>query len=448
MLILGTTAAAVAFSGSSATAAPKSLAWISVDAKTGEVLAEHDAYDLRHPASLTKMMTVYMALDAIEQGRWTMDMPLKVSSNAAGKPASKLYVKAGSTISVRDAIHALAIKSANDVATVVAENHSGSERAFAEAMTRAAHQLGMQDTTFTNASGLHNEAQVTTAYDMYRLGLALQDRFPKGYEIFGKTGFDYHGRWIGGHNPLLGQHGVDGIKTGYTSASGFNLVTNLEKSNRHLIAVVVGASTSGQRNAKMRHLMSTTFAQTTTGARTLARLDRKIWVEPVRITWSSNMRPKPRPRDPIGGDIDPPAKPRLLARLPDNFFARDPSALQRMLTDLARLEGQEDPENGQAVASVSTDTASLTSADPENSPTISSKGTTKAQDWDLFEGGVNESVRASTTSNLTVHDGRNSLDDCLKGQDCYIADAEIDDRGHVTVGNPSIYGAMADRAAR
>lgn len=437
ILISGVTAAVVALSATSSAAAPKSLAWISVDAKTGAILAQHDARQPRHPASLTKMMTIYMALDAIERGRWTMDTPLKVSANAAAKPASKLYVKAGSTISVRDAIHAMAIKSANDVATVVAENFSGSEEAFGETMTQAAHQLGMRDTTFVNASGLHDERQVTTAYDMYRLGLALQDRFPEEYKIFGKSGFNYRGHWIGGHNPFLGMwQGVDGIKTGYTNASGFNLVTNLEKSGRHIIAVVVGASTSSQRNDKMASLMTRTFPQATSGVRTMAELDRKVWVEPIRVGWTTDMRPQARQLEPRGNDITPPEKPMLFAQLPENFFAKDPAVLQRMINDIASLQGNEVPATDDIPQRPSSAT-SLASARLQKTPTLSTKG--HSENWDLFSSGVNE---APAGRSLTVHAGRNRVADCLQQQDCYMAGAEIDGSGNLRVNSPSIYSAM------
>ncbi|MHA6346399.1 D-alanyl-D-alanine carboxypeptidase family protein [Roseivivax sp. CAU 1761] len=433
------TATVMAFSGSAALAVPKSLSWISVDAKTGRVLAQHDAYKLRHPASLTKMMTIYMALDAIEDGRWTMQTRLKVSENAGRKPASKLYVKAGTTITVSDAIHALAIKSANDVATVVAENYSGTEAEFAEAMTKAARQLGMKNTTFKNASGLHDEGQVTTAYDMYRLGLALQDRFPREYGIFAKTGFRYHGKWIGGHNPFLGKwRGVDGIKTGYTRASGFNLVTNLKKSNRHLIAVVIGADTSAQRNDKMAQLMSSTFARTSTGARTLARIDRDVWVEPVRITWTANMRPEVKARDPEGADIEPPEKPRLLAQMTEqDFYAKDTATLQRMLNDIARMEKEQpDVQVASADSEIEADEPALATVGPVG--TISTRGSA-GPNWDLFSRGMNDEVRAA---NLGVHEERNPVEDCLKGQECYMVGAEIDEKGHVRISSPSIYSAM------
>ncbi len=198
-----------------------------VDAKTGRTLHAVNEDALRHPASITKVMTLYMLFEQMERGRFRMNSELRVSSYAASRPPSKIGVRAGETIEVEDAIKALITKSANDVAVVVAENIAGDEETFAEQMTRRARQLGMSRTTFRNASGLPDAEQVTTARDLTILARAIQERFPRHYALFQTRSFEYAGRAHRNHNKLLGRvEGVDGIKTGYTRASGFNLMTS------------------------------------------------------------------------------------------------------------------------------------------------------------------------------------------------------------------------------
>ena len=227
-----------------------------VDAKTGRTLYDYKADVRRYPASLTKIMTLYLLFEEIEAGRMSMQTPLKVSRYAASRPPSKLGLKPGSSIRAKDAILALVTKSANDVAVVVAENVSGSVPKFAKRMTRTARALGMKRTTFRNPSGLPNKAQVTTARDMATLGRAIKQRFPKYFKLFSTRSFSYKGRRYGNHNRLLGRvRGVDGIKTGYTRASGFNLVTNVETGGRHIVAVVMGGRTGASRNKQMTKLI-------------------------------------------------------------------------------------------------------------------------------------------------------------------------------------------------
>ncbi len=245
------------------------FAAIVIDAKTGKVLDEENADALRHPASLTKIMTLYLLFERIEQGKFSLKTRLNVSEYASERPPSKLGLQEGTTIAVEDAIKALVTRSANDVATVIAENIAEDEDAFAVLMTRKARALGMSNTTFKNASGLPDREQVTTARDMATLGRAIQDRFPTLYPYFSTQTFYFRGRPIANHNRLLGRvPGVDGIKTGYTNASGFNLVTSVRHKNRHIVAVVLGGRTGALRDQYMRELIADNLDDAHPGPRT------------------------------------------------------------------------------------------------------------------------------------------------------------------------------------
>lgn len=234
----------------------RAYAAIVVDAETGRVLHEDNAEALRHPASLTKMMTLYLLFEQLQAGRLFITSELDVSANAAAKPATKLGLKAGSTITVDMAIRALCVGSANDVATVVAESLAGSEPEFALAMTRKARQLGMGRTQFANASGLPDPRNVTTARDMAILARALSDRFPQYFRYFATREYSWNGRTVKSTNKLLPRvAGVDGIKTGYVRASGFNLVTSVRRDGRHLVAVVIGGRTGAARDRRMEELI-------------------------------------------------------------------------------------------------------------------------------------------------------------------------------------------------
>ena len=238
---------------------------IVVDAKTGAVLHQANPDSLRHPASLTKIMTLYLLFEQLEAGTIKLDSPMEVSEAASIQAPTKLGLKPGQTIEVEDAIKALVTKSANDAAVVVAEALGGSEGDFARLMTRKAHALGMRHTAYHNASGLPNDEQVTTARDQALLGIAIQERFPRYYRYFSTKSFVYHGNGLRNHNRLLGHvDGVDGIKTGYTRASGFNLVTSVHRGGRHIVAVVLGGRSGGQRDARMRDLIETQIAKAST----------------------------------------------------------------------------------------------------------------------------------------------------------------------------------------
>jgi D-alanyl-D-alanine carboxypeptidase len=250
---------------SSATPPPyEAIAWggdaryasLVIDAESGETLHAINADAQRYPASLTKMMTLYILFEELERGRFSLTSPLIVSTNAARQPPSKLGVRAGSTISVEDAILGLAVKSGNDVAVAVAENVSGSEAAFVGRMNSTASALGMRRTTFRNPNGLPDPAQTTTARDMAVLARALQTHFASRYPVFSTQAFAYAGKRYESTNELLGEvPGVDGIKTGYTRASGFCLAASVRRDGRRLIVIVMGAPSNAARNAHVTALI-------------------------------------------------------------------------------------------------------------------------------------------------------------------------------------------------
>lgn len=230
---------------------------IVMDAKTGKTLYSYKADTLRYPASLTKMMTMYMIFEALHNGKVTKNTRIRISKNAANEVPSKIGIKAGHSISVHNAILALATKSANDVATAVAEHLGGSEANFALMMTNRARSLGMKRTTFKNAHGLTAKGQLTTARDMAMLGIALREHYPQYYSYFSTRSFTYGKQRFGNHNRLLGRvRGVDGIKTGYTRASGFNLVSSVEDNRRSIVGVVIGGRSGKSRNAQMTKLIN------------------------------------------------------------------------------------------------------------------------------------------------------------------------------------------------
>ncbi len=228
-----------------------------IDANTGKVLYSDDADELRYPASLTKMMTLYMLFEAMEAGRVSLGTQMKVSSYAAARPPTKLRLKVGSNLAVEEAILGLVTLSANDASVVIAEHLGGTEARFAQMMTAKAHSLGMSRTTFRNANGLPNENQHSTARDMATLGIALREHFPKQYKYFSTKSFNFRGRTINSHNRLVGRiKGVDGIKTGYVNASGFNLVSSLYDGDRKIVGVVFGGNTAAQRDNEMAKLLN------------------------------------------------------------------------------------------------------------------------------------------------------------------------------------------------
>ena len=241
-----------------AEAANPKYAGIVVDAKTGNVLYSENADRLQYPASLTKMMTLYMTFEALEQGRIRLDTPVPFSAHAAAQAPTKLGVRAGGTITVEQGILGLVTLSANDAATALGEMlGGGSEDRFAQLMTAKAHALGMTRTTYRNANGLPNTAQMTTARDQARLGIALRQHFPQYYGYFSTRAFKFGSRTIRSHNRLVGSvRGVDGIKTGYTRAAGFNLVSSVQVDGKSIVGVVMGGASTPARDAQMRNLIA------------------------------------------------------------------------------------------------------------------------------------------------------------------------------------------------
>ena len=236
-----------------------------IDANSGAVLHNEDADELRHPASLTKMMTLYLTFETIESGRLKMSDIVPISERAASVAPSKLDLKPGDQISVADAIKAIVTKSANDIAVALAEKIGGTEANFVRLMNTRARDLGMTKTHFENPSGLPDDDHVSTARDMATLALHLMDDYPSHYHVFATHTFTYRGKSYRNHNTMLNTFaGVDGIKTGYTRASGFNLVTSAWRGQRHLIGVVFGGRTAASRNAEMRVLLTKAFTRAST----------------------------------------------------------------------------------------------------------------------------------------------------------------------------------------
>lgn len=256
-LLLSLLLAAPLLSTSVTPAAARKYSSIVVDAETGRVIEENNANGRRYPASLTKMMTLYLAFTAIKRGRLKFTQRLRVSRRAARQPRTRLGLRAGSTISARNAILGLITRSANDAAVVIAETLASSETRFARKMTRTARKLGMRRTVFRNASGLYNKGQFTTARDMATLAVALMRDFPRYYRLFSTQSFVYRGQVYRNHNRLLGRvSGVDGVKTGYIRAAGFNLVASSVRNNRRLVGVVMGGRTARRRDRQMKILLA------------------------------------------------------------------------------------------------------------------------------------------------------------------------------------------------
>lgn len=247
------------------TASPK-YASLVVNASTGEVLHKQNADKILHPASLTKMMTIYKALEAVQNHKITLNTKIPVSRWASSQIPTKLGLKPGQHITVRDAIYGMIVHSANDAAVVMAEALAGSEDAFAVQMTRTAHKLGMKDTNFMNASGLHKTDQVTTAFDMAKLGIALRRDFPEYYTMFSKKSFIFNGAVINGHNRVMARYRwADGLKTGFTNASGFNIVSSATRPEGRIIAVVMGGYNASARDTHAISLLDKGFTKMTNG---------------------------------------------------------------------------------------------------------------------------------------------------------------------------------------
>ncbi|SFP88556.1 D-alanyl-D-alanine carboxypeptidase [Nitrosomonas cryotolerans] len=296
---------------------------IVIDENTNQVLHEFRADASRYPASLTKMMTLYLLFEAMKQGKMTLDSRMEVSTHAASMPQTNISLRRGDAISVREAILALIVRSANDVAAVVAEALGDTEANFARMMTDKARKLGMHATTFRNASGLPNGEQKTTARDMATLSARLMKDFPQHYHYFSTQSFSYKGTTYKSHNRMVrNTPGVDGLKTGYIRASGFNMATSAKRGNRRVIAVVMGGQTGTSRDQHMAELLDRSFTARSTA------------IQLARNTGSANTMPA------VAMKIDTPApvpKPTLLSEnIPD-----EPVIIERIVQPEISIEPQD-----------------------------------------------------------------------------------------------------------
>lgn len=302
-------------------------ATLILDARTGKVLTSENGDTLNHPASLTKMMTIYMAFEAMDRGKMTWNTPIVMSKYAASRPPTKLGVRPGTTITVREAILGMITKSANDAAAAMGEKLGGSESNFARMMTQKARQLGMSRTVFTNASGLPDSRQVTTARDMSTLAVALMRNYPNEYRLFSTASFNFRGKQIRGHNNLMYRYqGMDGIKTGYTNASGFNLVSAVRDGNRRVVGVVMGGRTARSRDAIMENLLDKYLGRASSGGKLVASVNAR---QPVEVASAAAASDLPLPATaPRSNELAPP--PQALGYLGDTVPMERPTALDEM----------------------------------------------------------------------------------------------------------------------
>jgi D-alanyl-D-alanine carboxypeptidase len=291
------------FLAGSALAAP--YASLVMDARSGEVLYARNADTRLHPASLTKMMTLYIAFEAIENGEISLDTPVRISRKAASEPPSKLGLREGQTIALRYLIRAAAIKSANDAATAIGEAVEGSEAAFARRMNRTAKALGMTRSTFRNAHGLTEEGHLSTARDMTILGRHLFFDYPAYYNLFSRITTDAGVADVSNTNRrfLQAYKGADGIKTGYTRAAGFNLVASAERGGERIIATIFGGNSTATRNSHMAELLDMGFSRAPSRVAVRApakppymgRIGNETAPAPVAVAVARSLRPMPRP---------------------------------------------------------------------------------------------------------------------------------------------------------
>jgi len=308
-----------------------------VDANSGRTLYAASENELRHPASITKVMTLYLLFEQLEKGALTLQSPITVSAHAASQAPSKLGLEPGQTIAVEDAIKAVVTRSANDVAVAIAEAVGEDEASFAQMMTRKAHALGMSRTNYRNASGLPDDAQVTTAHDLTILARAVQERFPRYFKYFSTHEFEYAGEVIGNHNHLLGRiDGVDGIKTGYTRASGFNLLTSVHRDGRSLVAVVMGGRTAGARDRMMAALIDQQIAKASNNGHTATMIAEAAPADRVQTALLET------PRKPAGAPLQlAPAAPIPLRSTPVAFAAPLPPVRAQVAPVVDVAEGDD-----------------------------------------------------------------------------------------------------------
>ena len=317
-----------------------------MDANTGAILHNESGDAERHPASLTKMMTLYLTFETLEQGRMSMSSMVSISESAANVAPSKLDLDPGEEITVREAILALITKSANDVSVALAEKIGGSESNFVRLMNAKARELGMSKTRFYNPNGLPHPDQVTTARDMVTLALHLQDDFPKYYPMFATRAFSYRGRSHRNHNTLMNNFaGIDGIKTGYTRASGFNLVTSLRRGGRHLVGAVFGGASAATRNGEMRMLLTRAInrASTVKTRKPAPMLIAKLKSEPKRAERPAAKAPKPAATSVAGAapvlvektGLDASNKPQMAAKAASGPTKAAPKPAPMVLAEAA-----------------------------------------------------------------------------------------------------------------
>lgn len=346
------------------------FAAITVDAQTGRILFSRNADAQRYPASLTKIMTLYVLFEELAAGRMTLDTPLNISPHAASMQPSKLGLPAGSTISVENAIKALVTKSANDIAAAVAEGVSGTESEFAQRMTETARRIGMTRSQFRNASGLPNRQQFTTARDMATLGLRIQIDFPQYYPYFSLRSFTFRGRSYRNHNRLLGRFdGTDGIKTGYTRASGYNLTASVRRSGRHVVAVVMGGRTGSSRNQYMTSMLTRALDRleptTSVNIASLAGMPPDM-TAPIRDSYPL---PTPKPGtegEALVAEAETAAETQTVPAVPDTpdvavaNLAEQPSVTRPTVLD---------PQEAEGAADIEADVVQPAAATPVNDPT-------------------------------------------------------------------------------
>ena len=415
---------------------------IVVDANSGRTLWSVAEDAPRHPASITKVMTLYLLFEQLDKGAMTLQTQIPVSEHAAAQEPSKLGVEPGDTISIENAIKAVVTRSANDVAVAIAEAIGRDEDTFAEMMTRKARALGMSSTVYRNASGLPNDEQITTARDLTILARSLEERFPRYFKYFSTHEFQYAGEIIGNHNHLLGRvDGVDGIKTGYTRASGFNLLTSVHRDGRSLVAVVMGGRTSGARDRIMENMIEDHIAEASTAHTATLVADASQLEQPQRATAQEPNSPHPaavaadvplrvpsaRPAQPLaeGDDADADeattlhvAAVKALAKAqpvdqatPPRSAVAAPSTRDRSPAELGWVKGPDPVSRGQRIAhagveappppakpnaarvgdktSAETTIAARTSAEANDQDTLTHRG------WMIQIGATDDAAKAS-----------------------------------------------------
>ncbi|GGD04707.1 D-alanyl-D-alanine carboxypeptidase family protein [Aquisalinus flavus] len=393
----------IALAAVSPASANSKYAALVIHADTGDILFDRYSTQKRYPASLTKMMTLYMLFRELEAGNVDLDTPLKVSSTAASMPASKLGVTAGSTITVEEAIHALIIKSANDVAVVVAEKIGDSESRFARMMTEQAHTMGMHATTFRNASGLPNSTQVSTARDLAILSQRIVQDFPQYYHFFGETSFTWKGKTINGHNKLVDTFdGADGLKTGYTRLSGYNLATTARRGDDRLIGIVLGGRSSYTRDAHMKKILDDAYQAieaTPTLISALHREKPEPNLKPTTLAKLGGVWPKPasgpdRPVVMAAAEMDTVSgSPALQAQLKEKIESGDWKDADALTAagDLAALSDA-DKLNTAALRVASSDEEDITIGEGD----IDYASLSRERRWSIQTGAYRDASLAST----------------------------------------------------